>query len=117
MKKFAPFVLLALSFALSSCAKLTLAWADLKPDGVEAAPEVLGEFEGAPAVTSVETWENDRAPMLRTAFEEYVYGRMPDSRSLDILEYKVIDEKAFSGAGVLEEYKLQAHAVCDGSSA
>ncbi|GJL94705.1 MAG: acetylxylan esterase [Hyphococcus sp.] len=108
MSKFSIFAVIGAALAVSSCAKLTLAWADLKPDGVKATPEVLAEFQGQPAVQSVEAWESLRAPKLREAFQAEVYGYFPDAHELKILDHKVLDEAAFNGAGRLEEYRLQA---------
>jgi (4-O-methyl)-D-glucuronate---lignin esterase len=102
----------ALAFAvLPGCAKLTLAWADLATKGEEAAaPPVLDAFNGAGPVTTVDEWERLRAPALREALEEFVYGHFPDSSSLTVISRTVLDEAAFDGAGRLLEYKLQGAA-------
>jgi hypothetical protein len=42
-----------------------------------ASPAVLGVFEGDPPVVTVADWETRRAPKLRAAFAENVYGPMP----------------------------------------
>ena len=106
-------LLLALSF-LSGCVKLTLAWADLAPDGVTAEPAALGVFQGNGPVTSAAMWESDRVPALRTAFEENVYGAMPEMSSTMIVDRRVLDEAAFNGLGQLEEYVLQSTATFSG---
>ena len=106
-------LLLAFSF-LSGCVKLTLAWADLAPDGVTAEPAALDAFQGNEPVTSTAMWEGDRAPALREAFEANVYGVMPEMSSTMIVDRRVLDEKAFGGLGHLEEYVLQSTATFSG---
>lgn len=102
--------------ATSGCVKLTLAWADLKPNGVTAAPTILGNFGDGGAITSVEEWETVRAPALRKALQEYVYGYLPDTSAARIISKKVLDENAFDGRGILEEYQLIVSAGFNGTS-
>jgi len=106
-------LLLAFSF-LSGCVKLTLAWADLSPDGVSAEPAALSAFQGGSPVSSIEAWKNSRAPALREAFQATVYGYMPEVSSTMIVDKRVLDETAFSGLGRLEEYVLQSTATFSG---
>ncbi len=104
-----PLLLVALaSLGLSSCAKVTLAWADLKPDGDAARPAALGAFQSQGPVESVEDWTSRRAPALKDALQANIYGYFPDSYELKVLGRKTLDPAAFGGAGTLEEYKLQA---------
>jgi hypothetical protein len=52
----------------------------LAPDeigGPPATPSVLAAFGDDPPVQSVADWEGRRAPRLRAAFAENVYGAMP----------------------------------------
>ncbi len=107
MSFFRIFLILASALAVTSCAKLTLAWADLKPDGDAAVPPALGAFEGGGPVAGVADWEA-RKPALREALEREVYGTMPDGYALHVLERKVLDEEAFDGLGRLVEFKLKA---------
>ncbi len=108
MRNISILAVVGAALLVSSCAKLTLAWADLKPDGVEATPQVLGKFQAQSDIGSVEAWEELRAPALREAFQEEVYGFFPDAHALNILDHKVLDTAAFNGAGTLEEFRLQA---------
>jgi hypothetical protein len=103
----ALFVTLA---ALAGCAKLTLAWTDMRPEGDAAAPAVLGAFDGADPVADAGDWRETRAPALRAAFEAEVFGAFPDDYALTVLSRKILDEAAFNGAGRLIEYELQAEA-------
>jgi len=101
--------IVACAFAvLPGCVKLTLAWADLTARGEEAAPAALGAFNGEEAITTINDWERARAPALREALQEFVYGHFPDDHSLNVLSRKVLDEAAFDGDGHLVEYQLQA---------
>ncbi|MEM8772190.1 MAG: alpha/beta hydrolase [Pseudomonadota bacterium] len=104
------FVLVLGGLLASSCVRLTLAWADLKPDGAPAAPSVLAASENGDAIDTVEAWETRRAPALRAAFEQNVHGVMPAESETSVLEKRVLDEAAFNGAGRLEEWKLSATA-------
>ncbi len=100
-----------LSLAASSCARVTLAWADLKPDGDTAAPPVLESFSGDSAVNEAAVWRDSRTPLLRDAFERHVHGVMPDASSTQVLEKRVLDDAAFGNRGRLEEWTLSATAV------
>jgi len=99
---------------LSGCVRLTVAWADLKPDGAAAAPPVLAAFDGAPPVTTIDEWRELRAPALRKALEREVYGVMPDASETIVLERRVLDEAAFGGVGHLEEIRFEASASFQG---
>ncbi|WDI32662.1 hypothetical protein PUV54_05560 [Hyphococcus flavus] len=99
---------------LSSCAKLTLAWTDLEPDGPPARPQVLDAFAGTSAVGEVADWEQVRAPLFREALQREVFGVMPDASSTQILDHKILNSVAFNGKGVLEEYRLAARVTFNG---
>ncbi len=104
-----PFILLLVAaLGLTSCAKITLAWADLKPDGPQAAPPVLGDFQGQGSIETLEAWKSERAPIVKEALQENIYGYFPDAYKLTVLSREVLDGEAYNGAGKLEEYKLQA---------
>jgi hypothetical protein len=105
---------LAALVVLSGCAKLTLAWTDLKPDGPPAVPAALGPFGGVGAVQNISTWESARAPVLREALQREVFGMMPDASSTRVMERKVLNEAAFGGKGVLDEYRLAVTATFNG---
>ena len=97
-----------LVFLLTGCVRLTFAWADLKADGPDATPPVLDAFsDGAPIHTEAE-WTRDRAPALKHALQEHIYGFLPDAHDVTVMEARVLDESAFGGLGVLKEYRLKA---------
>ncbi|MEM8936748.1 MAG: alpha/beta hydrolase [Pseudomonadota bacterium] len=100
--------LLAAALAASGCAKITLAWADLRANGPDAEPQILAAFGDQGPIRDVASWEEYRAPALREAFEALVYGDMPDEYAVSVLSRDVLDANAFGGAGYLVEYKLQA---------
>lgn len=105
VKRVAPLLVAAI---LPGCARVTLAWADLTADGAPPAPPVLGAFNGDEPVASAEEWRAERAPALRAAFEDAVYGHFPDDYSVHVASREVLDETAFSGAGRLVEFELNA---------
>ncbi len=72
-----------------------------------ARPEILGAFEGDPAVTSAADWTNRRAPELRRAFEREVYGPVPLELKGHETGRRVIDANFAGGAGTLEEIDVR----------
>jgi hypothetical protein len=113
----ALFFSLFASLAIGGCARLTLAWASLDASGRPAAPPVLGAFMGAPEISSVAQWEDERVPALREAFQLHVYGYFPDESATHLISHVVVDEAAFEGLGVFEDYEIQVTAVFDGEAA
>lgn len=108
---------LMLGFALlltSGCVKLTIAWADLSAQGPIAAPAALDGFGAAGPVTRAEDWTTDRAPILRQAFQDHIYGVLPEASSTELIESRVLDAAAFDGAGRLEEYVLRSTLTFNG---
>lgn len=95
--------------AAVGCAKLTLAWADLDAKGPPPRPPV---FDGE--TPALDRWERVDKPALQKAFEEDVYGVMPDASSTQIVSRRVIDEAAFGGVAILEEYEIKASATFGG---
>lgn len=109
MRNYLWFLLFALlTMSVSSCARLTFAWADLKPDGAPAAPAVLGSLLDTGPISSRDQWEHERVPAIKALLQSHIYGHFPDSHELIIENHSILDEKAFNGAGRLEEYKLKA---------
>ena len=100
--------------ATTGCVKLTIAWADLKPNGVTASPSILGAFDGSDDVSTIEEWETTRVPALKAALQEYVYGHLPDASSTTVLSKEILDDTMFDGLGILEEYKLQVTTTFNG---
>lgn len=106
---FGRFILIALSATLmSGCVKLTIAWADLEPNGVVATPPIFGSLNETDRVVSTDTWMRARVPTLRSAMEKYVYGYFPDASETTIISRRILDEGAFNNLAHLEEYELQA---------
>lgn len=105
-------LLLASLALVSGCAKMTLAWADLKPAGPSPAPPALGAFAGDAAINTPSDWEA-RKPLIQEALEAEVFGAFPDASSTRVLDRRVLNESAFGGRGVLEEWTLSATAIFD----
>lgn len=89
---------------------MTFAWADLEPDGDAARPELLGALAGE----SHDEWRAANAPAIRDALQREVFGYLPDASATRILEHKTLNENAFGGRGVLEEYRLAVTATFGG---
>lgn len=72
-------VIAIVGLVLVGCSTL-LPVVDLDPAGAPSAPpSVLGAYGDDPPVTSGTDWESRRAPLLRSAFAEQVYGPYPPS--------------------------------------
>lgn len=91
------------ALALSGCVEATLAWTDLKPDGPAAAPAL--DFK------SVAAWEATGAPAVRAALQKSEYGMMPERSFSTIVSRRTLNDSAFGGKGVLEEYRVGAAAT------
>lgn len=100
MLRFPAFVILAL--ALSGCVEATMAWTNLKPDGPAAAPPL--------DYRSVADWEANGAPAAREALQKSVYGMMPAWSDSTIDSRRTLNESAFGGKGILEEFRIVAAA-------
>ena len=97
--------LIAAVLAVSGCVKATIAWADLSSEGVAASPLIL---DGSASGLTASDWRETRAPEIRAALEEHIYGAYPDAWKTNVLDVRIIDENAIEGAGILSEYKLKA---------
>jgi hypothetical protein len=97
------FGLILIGVAIAACAELTLSWAELKGEGPLAAPAIV-----TTGPTFARVWRAEAAPAVRAALAENVYGVMPTTSTSTILSYRLLDEFAFGGAGVLEEYEIEA---------
>ncbi len=99
--------------SLSACTQLTLSWADLEPDGADAVPAALGAFEDQGEVATPSDWAA-RTPLLRAALESEVYGVMPEASSTRIVSKRMVNDNAFGGRAVVEEYVVAASATFGG---
>jgi len=97
--------------------QMTMAWADIKPDGDAASPQLFTADDANSVPISIREWEEEAAPKYRAALQKHVYGMMPDGRDVEIVSETILDEAAFNGAGVLSEYALRATARFGGESA
>ena len=100
MRRFIPlFLLVALPLMLVGCVSMAL-------------PKVSPRHGGEPARPPLETagltresWEAGRAD-LRAAFEREVYGAWPEAGPAEVTAHAVIAERAYDGAGRIEQYTL-----------
>jgi hypothetical protein len=97
----------ALHLGLAACTPLGLNTASANLTLQEAAsPDVLGAFGGDPAVLTAQDWTQRRAPILRKAFEDHVYGPAPFELKATELGRRVVDTN-YEGEGVLEEIDVR----------
>ena len=97
---------LFIGFAVLWALQFSLRAAPLSVAAPLAAPSVLGAFENDPPVETSDDWMARRAPLLRAAFQNLVYGAPPAATPPRIVRRRVIDEAAFGGLGRLEELTL-----------
>jgi len=77
----------------------------LVPDeigGPPASPPVLAAFGDDPPVATVGDWESRRAPRLRAAFAETVYGPMPPALPGRVLTRLVLPDKTLAEGARLQ---------------
>ncbi len=101
-----PLALIAAMLAISGCVEATIAWTDLRPDGVAAAPAL--DYQ------SVTDWEREGAPAARRALQRFEYGAMPEKTSSRVIDRKTLNGEAFGGRGLVEEYRIGASAAFGG---
>lgn len=78
----------------------------LSPDeigGPPATPAVLGAFRDDPPVQTVADWEGRRAPKLRAAFAEEVYGAMPPPLPGQVLVRLALEDRRLSPGTHLQQ--------------
>jgi hypothetical protein len=76
-------------------------------DGDITLPAPLARFADDPPVLNADDWFARRAPLLRTAFQNFVYGEPPAATPPRVVRRTVIAEHAFDGLGRVEELALQ----------
>lgn len=105
---------LALAAGLSGCTPLGLNTASNRLDGMEPArPAVLDAFGEDRPVLSAADWTQRRAPLLRRAFEDQLYGPVPAGVKAHEVSRRIIDAAFAEGAGTLEEIEI---AIGDGDA-
>lgn len=101
------FLLLPAILALGACVEATMAWTDLSPNGAAATPALQA--------SSRDEWEAKGAPDAREKLQSSVYGFFPEIAESGIISRRVVNESAFGGAGIVEEYRLSAAATFGGA--
>jgi hypothetical protein len=70
-------------------------------------PAPLERFADDPPVLDASDWFTRRAPLLRTAFQTFVYGEPPTATPPHVISRTLIAESAFDGLGRIEELTLR----------
>lgn len=98
----------AVMFGLVGCAAMSLPQVKLDPTmGPSAPPPLLGPFEDDPAVTDPVQWEDRRAPLLRQAFAENVYGPYPPNTApARVLSVDTIDYTPLNDIATVEQWSV-----------
>lgn len=99
------YVVVALGIVLWGV-QFSLRAAPAHPKAPPEMPDVLGAFGSDAPVTSADEWLSRRAPILRGAFERLIYGAQPETVSPILTSRRVIDDAAFKGIAVIEEWTL-----------
>jgi hypothetical protein len=74
--------------------------------GPPASPPVLGLFEGDPAVTTVADWESRRAPLLRAAFVDNLYGPLPPHLPEQVLTRTPLPDDGLPAGAKLQQLTI-----------
>lgn len=72
-----------------------------------ASPGVLDAFENDPPVRTADDWASRRAPILRKAFEDEVYGPVPLELKAVEVSRRLVDASYAGGAGTLDEIDVR----------
>lgn len=93
--------------SLGGCALAGLPNAPLHPKAqAQAAPPALAPFAGDGPVSDFAHWQDVRAPLLRAAFRETIYGAYPAPTGVHILAREIIAPDAFGGLGSVEQWEI-----------
>lgn len=107
MRRWLAGIGLALLLAGGVWLRLTyLHYFPLVPDqvgGPAAGPPVLAAFGDDPPVQTLADWEGRRAPLLRAAFADEVYGAMPPPLPGAVLARLAIDDRNLSQGATLQQ--------------
>ncbi|MDX2233529.1 MAG: alpha/beta hydrolase [Hyphomonadaceae bacterium] len=79
-RRWAPFALAGIALLAAGvvgCVNTLLPAVDMRYAGPPARPPVLAAFGDDGPVQTAQEWTTRRAPLIRAALEEHVYGRMP----------------------------------------
>jgi hypothetical protein len=95
--------------------QLNLRLAPLDAEGLTL-PSPLAAIAEDPAVSDRQDWLARRAPLLRAAFQHFVYGEAPAATPPRVTSRTLIDGAAFNDLGVVEELNLRFESA-EGSAA
>jgi len=85
--------------------KLTISRANLKPNGLAAAPLLI------PKPVTLAKWESQIRPRLQVELQQEVFGFLPDASTTTIIDKRLIADSTFNGKATIEEYTLTATAT------
>jgi hypothetical protein len=71
-----------------------------------ATPALLGPFKDDPPVQTLNEWQTRRAPLLRQAFAENVYGALPPEMPVNILKRQSFEGKKLGKGMTVEQLSL-----------
>jgi hypothetical protein len=99
-------VMVAAAVGLYGCVSSKLPNVSLTDIGEAASPPVLAPMGQDPAVSSASEWQARRAPLLRKAFQEDIYGRWPDPTSVRVKTKTVLSPSAYDGTARIEQWDI-----------
>lgn len=96
-----------LAAALGGCSALGhLKPVPLAPDGAPPPASPLGAFKEQGPIASAEAWRTERAPALREAFAQELYGGMPSDYEVEAGAPELIEAGAYDGLARIERVPL-----------
>ncbi len=72
---------------------------------------LLSDFDDDPAITDATAWSTRRAPLLRAAFQERIYGWLPDETGAIVSERRTIRTANYPDARSVEEVTVRLAAA------
>ncbi len=98
----------AIALGLAGCVSTMLLPVRLDPAlGPSPPPPILGPFAGDPPVETVADWRTRRAPLLRAAFAERIYGPYPaHAAPARVLAHDTIAYEPLAATAIIEQWSI-----------
>ena len=102
--------LFVFSLATAGCSVKTLIAVSPTPNCQTQVSSFIARSGSSGSGVTVSDWTNQHAPSLRKAFQEEVYGHLPDAFFVNIESVTTVNQDAFGGRGTLELVRFELSA-------
>jgi hypothetical protein len=97
---------LALALACAACAPAPFRYVDGALDDAPTAASPLAAMDDDPAIDSAEAWTQRRAPLLRQAFQDWIYGPLPPPAEPRVLQRGAVTIPALADLMTVEQWTI-----------